>query len=83
MIVHPPDHPPSGPPLRQPLPPPDQALARRNAAAALARIDYVRAAIAIGATDRRIIFQHIFPNVMSHVIVAVTLAIPQVVLLES
>lgn len=55
----------------------------RGKTLALARIDYVRAAIAIGARDRRIIFQHIFPNVMSHVIVAVTLAIPQVVLLES
>jgi peptide/nickel transport system permease protein len=55
----------------------------RGKTLSLARIDYVRAAIAIGATDRRIIFQHIFPNVMSHVIVAVTLAIPQVVLLES
>ncbi|WP_457584479.1 ABC transporter permease [Ensifer canadensis] len=55
----------------------------RGKTLALARIDYVRAAMAIGATDRRIIFQHIFPNVMSHVIVAVTLAIPNVVLLES
>jgi peptide/nickel transport system permease protein len=55
----------------------------RGKTLALAGIDYVRAAIAIGARDRRIIFQHIFPNVMSHVIVAVTLAIPQVVLLES
>lgn len=55
----------------------------RGKTLALARIDYVRAAIAIGATDRRIIFQHILPNVMSHVIVAVTLAIPSVVLLES
>ncbi|MDW9657048.1 ABC transporter permease subunit [Sinorhizobium meliloti] len=55
----------------------------RGKTLALARIEYVRAAIAIGATDRRIIFQHIFPNVMSHVIVAVTLAIPHVVLLES
>ena len=55
----------------------------RGKTLALARIDYVRAAMAIGATDRRIIFQHIFPNVLSHVIVAVTLAIPHVVLLES
>lgn len=55
----------------------------RGKTLALARIDYVRAAIAIGARDRRIVFQHIFPNVMSHVIVAVTLAIPNVVLLES
>ena len=55
----------------------------RGKTLALARIDYVRAAIAVGATDRRIIFQHILPNVMSHVIVAVTLHIPSVVLLES
>ncbi len=55
----------------------------RGKTLALARVDYVRAAIAIGATDLRIIFQHIFPNIMSHVIVAVTLAIPTVVLLKS
>ena len=55
----------------------------RGKTLALARVDYVKAAMAIGAGDRRIIFQHIFPNVMSHVIVAVTLAIPNVVLLES
>ncbi|MET3857397.1 ABC transporter permease [Rhizobium sp. OAE497] len=55
----------------------------RGKTLALARIDYVRAAMAVGATDRRIIFQHILPNVMSHVIVAVTLHIPSVVLLES
>ncbi|MCP6330420.1 ABC transporter permease subunit, partial [Klebsiella pneumoniae] len=35
----------------------------RGKTLALARIDYVRAAIAVGATDRRIIFQHILPNV--------------------
>ena len=55
----------------------------RGKTLALARIEYVRAALAVGATDRRIIFQHIFPNVMSHVIVAVTIHIPSVVLLES
>jgi len=55
----------------------------RGKTLALARIEYVRAAIAVGATDRRIIFQHILPNVMSHVIVAVTLQIPTVILLES
>ncbi len=55
----------------------------RGKTMALSRIEYVRAAMAIGATDWRIIFQHILPNVMSHVIVAVTLNIPTVVLLES
>ena len=46
----------------------------RGKTLALARIEYVRAAMAVGATDRRIIFRHIFPNVLSHVIVAVTSA---------
>jgi peptide/nickel transport system permease protein len=55
----------------------------RSKTLALARIDYVRAAIAVGATDGRIIVRHILPNVLSHVIVAVTLAVPTVVLLES
>jgi peptide/nickel transport system permease protein len=55
----------------------------RSKTLALARIEYVRSAIAVGAGDRRIIFRHILPNVLSHVIVAVTIAIPGVVLLES
>lgn len=55
----------------------------RSKTLSLARIDYVRAAIAVGATDGRIITRHILPNVLSHIIVAVTLAIPSVVLLES
>jgi peptide/nickel transport system permease protein len=50
---------------------------------ALARVDYVKAAIAVGASDGRVVFQHILPNVLSHVIVAVTLQIPTIVLLES
>ncbi|WIJ27121.1 ABC transporter permease [Devosia sp. RR2S18] len=55
----------------------------RSKTLSLARIEYVRAAIAVGATDSRIITRHILPNVLSHIIVAVTLAIPSVVLLES
>ena len=55
----------------------------RSKTLALARIDYVKAAVAVGAGDGRIIFQHILPNVLSHVIVIVTLQIPAVVLLES
>ena len=39
--------------------------------------------MAVGATDGRIITRHILPNVMSHVIVAVTLGIPTIMLLES
>lgn len=49
----------------------------------LARMDYVRAAIAMGADDRRIILHHIAPNLMSHVLVSFTLSLPTIVLLES
>jgi peptide/nickel transport system permease protein len=55
----------------------------RSKTMSMARIDYVRAATAVGASDGRIITRHILPNVMSHVIVAVTLGIPSIILLES
>jgi peptide/nickel transport system permease protein len=55
----------------------------RSKTLALARIEYVRAAVAVGSGDFRIITRHILPNVLSHIIVAVTLAVPSVVLLES
>jgi alpha-galactoside transport system permease protein len=55
----------------------------RSKTLALRQVDYVRAAMAVGASDGRIITRHILPNVMSHVIVAVTLGIPTIVLLES
>ncbi|MEO7221492.1 MAG: ABC transporter permease [Devosia sp.] len=55
----------------------------RSKTLSLARIEYVRAAVAVGCSDFRIITRHILPNVMSHIIVSVTLAIPSVVLLES
>ncbi|WP_261192096.1 ABC transporter permease [Pseudoruegeria sp. SHC-113] len=55
----------------------------RSKTLALRRVDYVRAALAVGAGDGRIITRHILPNVLSHVIVAVTLGIPTIVLLES
>jgi peptide/nickel transport system permease protein len=55
----------------------------RSKTLALRQIDYVRAALAVGASDGRIITRHILPNVMSQVIVAITLGIPSVVLLES
>lgn len=55
----------------------------RGKTMSMARVDYVRAATAVGAGDARIVTRHILPNVMSHVIVAVTLGIPTIVLLES
>lgn len=55
----------------------------RSKTLALRRVDYVRAALAVGASDGRIVTRHILPNVLSHVIVAITLGIPTIVLLES
>lgn len=55
----------------------------RSKTLSLSRIEYVRAAVAVGSPDFRIITRHILPNVLSHIIVAVTLAIPSVILLES
>jgi peptide/nickel transport system permease protein len=55
----------------------------RSKTLALRQIDYVRAAQAVGASDLRIINRHILPNVMSQVLVAVTLGVPSIVLLES
>ena len=55
----------------------------RSKTLAMRRVDYVRAAQAVGAGNWRIISRHILPNVLSHVIVSVTLGIPAIVLLES
>jgi peptide/nickel transport system permease protein len=44
---------------------------------------YVLAAQSFGASDRRIIFRHLIPSTMSHVIVICTLAIPGMILLET
>jgi len=45
--------------------------------------DFVRAADALGAKPRRIVLRHILPNVMPAVIVAATLGIGQVIVLEA
>ncbi len=45
--------------------------------------DFILAAKEMGASNRRIIFRHLYPNVLSHVIVILTLSIPSVILAES
>jgi len=45
--------------------------------------DFVTAARAIGARDRRIIFSHILPNAMAPVLVAATLGVASAILTES
>jgi len=61
------------------------ALAReiRGKTLALRESDYIMAAKEMGASDRRIIFRHLFPNCLSHIIVVLTLTIPSIILAES
>jgi len=50
---------------------------------ALKNREFVRAAVALGAGGPRIIFRHILPNAISPIIVATTLSIGNIILLES
>ncbi len=45
--------------------------------------DFIMAAKEMGASDRRIIFRHLYPHSLSHVIVILTLQIPTVILAEA
>ena len=45
--------------------------------------DFVLAAQAVGAPNRRIVFRHVFPQAMSHIIVAITTSIPGLMIGES
>ena len=55
----------------------------RGKTLSIAQLDYVTAAEAVGAGRWRIVVRHILPNVMSHVVVATTLLIPSIILIES
>ncbi len=55
----------------------------RGKVLSLRETDYVLAAREMGASDRRIIFIHLLPNSLSHIIVVLTLTIPTIILAES
>jgi peptide/nickel transport system permease protein len=55
----------------------------RGATLSVRERDYVRAALALGAGPVRIMSRHILPNVISPVIVATTLSVGNVILIES
>ena len=55
----------------------------RGATLAARQQDYVRAAVALGAGNGRIMLRHILPNVASPIIVATTLSVGKIILLES
>jgi oligopeptide transport system permease protein len=49
----------------------------------LSKSDYVTAARALGASETRVVFLHMLPNVLGPVIVAITFAIPMAIFAES
>lgn len=55
----------------------------RGKTLSLSHSDFIKSAQAVGASNMRIIMRHILPNVMSHIIIVVTIMIPEVILLES
>lgn len=55
----------------------------RGKVLSLRETDFILAAKEMGASNRRIIFRHLYPNTLSHVIVILTLTIPNVILAES
>jgi peptide/nickel transport system permease protein len=55
----------------------------RGKVLSLRETDFILAAKEMGASDARIIFSHLYPNVLSHVIVILTLTVPGVILAES
>lgn len=61
------------------------SLARQLRAKVMAyrQSDFTLAALAAGASDRHIVFTHMIPNAMSHIIVVGALAIPSMILGET
>lgn len=55
----------------------------RGKVIAVRSVEFVKAAVAVGASDKRIILRHIAPNMSSHIIVWATFTLPEVILLES
>ncbi|HVA35291.1 MAG TPA: ABC transporter permease [Stellaceae bacterium] len=55
----------------------------RGTTLSLRRQDFVRAAEALGASHRRIMLVHILPNLATPIIVATSLAVGEIILLES
>ncbi len=59
------------------------ARAVRSKLLALREEDFCTAAVLMGARPRRVIFRHLLPNFMSHLIASATLSIPSMILGET
>lgn len=62
---------------------PQFAVMARGATLSARPLDYVQAAIALGASTRRVVFTHILPNVAPPLIVTATLNLSIVILVEA
>ncbi|KQT86133.1 ABC transporter permease [Aurantimonas sp. Leaf443] len=62
---------------------PGLARAVRSKLFALREEDFVAAAEMLGASPRRVIFRHLLPNFMSHLIASASLSIPTMILAET
>jgi peptide/nickel transport system permease protein len=61
------------------------SLARqvRGQVMAFRETDFILAAKEMGASNSRIIFKHLYPNSLSHIIVVLTLTVPSIILAEA
>jgi peptide/nickel transport system permease protein len=55
----------------------------RNEFLRIRNLDYVTSAIALGVSDRKVMFKHILPNALAPVIVSVVLGVAGAILIES
>ena len=55
----------------------------RGEVLSLKRREFIEAARAIGATDRRLMFQYLLPNVLPPIIISATIGIPSAILAEA
>jgi peptide/nickel transport system permease protein len=55
----------------------------RGKVLSLRETDFIMAAKEMGASDARIIFRHLYPNTLSHIIVILTLTVPSVIMAEA
>lgn len=61
----------------------DTARLARGQVLSIRRKEYIEASVAIGASDRAIIFRHVLPNILGPIIVAESLAIPRYISFEA
>lgn len=55
----------------------------RNEFLRIRNLDYVTAALALGVSDRKVMFRHILPNALAPILVSVVLGVASAILLES